>query len=232
MIAEARRALWVMVGFLAIIWIVQIFNSIDGYRLDDDYGIVARDVGTLPYIFTAPFLHVSWAHIEDNSGPLFIFGFLAAYRGVRKFLGVSLLIMVVSGFGAWLTNESNTVAVGASGVLFGYFGYIIVRGLFDRHLIDIVLGLVMALCFAYSFSVLLPTEGIDWQGHAFGFAAGLLGGWLFRERRPKQQAGTPSVPAPVTTEVAAVPPAPAPSAPKADPADRLEQLRRQVRGSG
>jgi membrane associated rhomboid family serine protease len=87
MIAEARRALWVMVGVLAAIWIVQIVNAADGYRLTWDYGIQARDVGTLPHIFTAPFLHFNWSHIEDNSGPLFIFGFLAAYRGVRKFLG-------------------------------------------------------------------------------------------------------------------------------------------------
>ena len=71
-------------------------------------------------------------------------------------------------------------------MVFGYFGYIIVRGAFDRHRIDIVIGLVMALCFAYQFTVLLPTEGIDWQGHAFGFVGGLLGGWLFRDRRPKQ----------------------------------------------
>jgi membrane associated rhomboid family serine protease len=193
MIAEARKALWVMVAFLAILWLVQIFNAIDNYDLSRDYGIEAREVGSLPEIFSAPFLHYSWAHIEGNSGPLFIFGFLAAYRGVKKFIAVTVLIALISGLGAWFVSPSHSVTAGASGMVFGYFGYIIVRGLFDRHRIDIVLGLVMALCFAYQFSALLPGEtGVSWQGHLFGFVGGVLGGWFFRDRRPKP-AETPAL---------------------------------------
>ncbi|MDQ0379017.1 rhomboid family intramembrane serine protease [Amycolatopsis thermophila] len=195
MIAEARKALWVMVGFLAVIWIVQIVNWATGYRLSFDLGIESRDVSSLPEIFTAPFLHGSWGHIEGNSGPLFIFGFLAAYRGVRRFFGVTLLIIVGSGLGVWFVAGANTITVGASGVVLGYFGYIIVRGLFDRRPIDIVIGLVMALCFAYQFAALLPAEeGISWQGHLFGFAAGVIGGWVFRERRRKQVEPAPADP--------------------------------------
>ncbi|MTD56977.1 rhomboid family intramembrane serine protease [Amycolatopsis pithecellobii] len=187
LLAEARKALWVMVGILMVLWIVQIINAALGYELSFDYGIRAREPGSLPEIFSAPFLHFSWAHIEGNSGPLFIFGFLAAYRGVKKFLGVSALIVIGSGLGAWFTSGAGTVGAGASGVVFGYFGYIIVRGLFDRRPIDLVIGLVMALCFAYQFSLLIPAgEGIGWQAHLFGFIAGVVGGWLFRERRPKK----------------------------------------------
>src|SRR6266511_5933440 len=80
-LAEARKALLVMVGFIAVIWIVQLANWADHYQLSLTYGIRPRDAGSLPDIVTAPFLHFSWAHIEGNSGPLFIFGFLAAYRG-------------------------------------------------------------------------------------------------------------------------------------------------------
>ena len=64
--------------------------------------------------------------------------------------------------------ESST----SSGLVFGYLGYVIVRGIFDRHTIDIVIGLVMALCFAYQFTALLPANGISWQGHVFGLVAG------------------------------------------------------------
>lgn len=186
MIAEAKKALWVMVGLLAVLWLVQIVNAVEGYDLSNEFGIEARDPASLPEIFTSPFMHSSWSHIEGNSGPLFVFGFLAAYRGVKKWLGVSALIIVASGLGIWFVSPAHSVTVGASGLVFGYFGYIIVRGLFDRHPIDIVLGLVMALCFAYQFTSLLPTdERISWQGHLFGFAGGIIGGWLFRDRRPK-----------------------------------------------
>ncbi len=206
MIAEALRALWVMVGFLAIIWLVQVVNWADDYRLSVSYGIHARDLGDITGVITAPFLHLSWSHIEGNSGPLFIFGFLAAFRGVKRFLGLTALIVVVSGAGAWLTSGSNTVTAGASGVVFGYFGYVIVRGFFDRHRVDIVVGLVMALCFAYQFSVLLPHHGISWQGHLSGFVAGIAGGWFFRERRPGkakvEDDGTKTRPLPAPTGAA------------------------------
>src|SRR6266568_5149530 len=134
-LAEARKALFVMVGFIAVIWIVQLANWADHYQLSLTYGIRPRDAGSLPDIVTAPFLHFSWAHIEGNSGPLFIF---------------------TSGLGAWLTESSHSVGAGASGLVFGYLGYILVRGIFDRHPIDLLIGAVMALCFAYQFSVLLP----------------------------------------------------------------------------
>jgi membrane associated rhomboid family serine protease len=181
-LAEARKALFVMVGFLAVLWIVQIANVVDSYRLTFDYGIRPRDIGSLPDILTAPFFHFSWEHIEGNSGPLFIFGFLAAYRGVRKFAGVTVLVILTSGFAAWFTETPGSVGAGASGVVFGYFGYIMVRGLFDRHAIDVLIGAVMALCFAYQFTVLLPQRGIGWQAHIGGLVGGVLAGWVFRER--------------------------------------------------
>jgi membrane associated rhomboid family serine protease len=181
-LAGARRALFVMVGVLAVLWLIQIVNWADGYRLTYDYGIRGRDVASLPDIITAPFLHFSWSHIEGNSGPLFIFGFLAAYRGVAKFALLTGLVVLTSGLAAWFAESPGTVGAGASGVVFGYFGYIMVRGFFDRHGLDILVGAVMALCFAYQFTVLLPHAGIGWQAHIGGLVGGIAGGWLLRDK--------------------------------------------------
>jgi membrane associated rhomboid family serine protease len=202
-LAEAAKAFWVMVGVLAVIWVVQVVNWADDYRLSLSYGIHARDFSDVTGIVTAPFLHLSWGHIEGNSGPLFIFGFLAAFRGVKRFLSLTALIVLVSGAGAWLMSGPGTVTAGASGVVFGYFGYVIVRGFFDRHRLDIAVGLVMALCFAYQFAVLLPHRGISWQGHLFGFAAGIAGGWLLRDRGAAGVRGGGSRPPAAPTGVAA-----------------------------
>jgi membrane associated rhomboid family serine protease len=224
----ARRALFVMVGVLAVLWIVQIINSADGYALSTSYGIQGgRDVSTLPYILTAPFLHFSWAHIEGNSGPLFIFGFLAAYRGVAKFAWVTAVVVVTSGLAAWFTEAPHTVGAGASGVVFGYFGYIMVRGFFDRHAIDMLVGAVMALCFAYQFTVLLPHAGIGWQDHIGGLAGGVLAGWLFRERRAGRaaaaDAGTALAPRPPGKPLTGKP-GEAYSGPRADLHRQLDDL--------
>jgi membrane associated rhomboid family serine protease len=215
-LAEARKALFVMVGFIALIWVIQIVNWADHYGLDISYGIKPRDPGRLPDILTAPFLHVSWAHIEGNSGPLFIFGFLAAYRGVTKFLGVTVVVILTSGLAAWIFGSPGTVGVGASGVVFGYFGYIMVRGFFDRHPIDMLIGAVMALCFAYQFTVLLPQAGIGWQAHIGGLVGGIASGWVFRDRRP----GSPRAARPRPGRS----PAPSGDGPRADLHKQLDDL--------
>ncbi|MFJ8107519.1 rhomboid family intramembrane serine protease [Streptomyces sp. NPDC096132] len=195
MIAEARKAFFVMFGFLAVVWLVQLGNFADDYAPAREYGVVSGDLDTLPHILTAPFLHWSWAHIESNSGPLFIFGFLAAYRGVLRFLGLSLLVAVTSGLAVWFFEGGNVETVGASGLIFGYFGYVVVRGLFDRHLIDTLIGVVMAASFAYMLTVTVPgTPGVSWLAHLGGLIGGLVGAWLFRDRRGKRPAAQPPAP--------------------------------------
>ena len=178
-----RDALIVMGAFLAVIWILQVFNWADGYRLDTEFGILPEHVSRLGDIFTAPFLHFSWDHIEGNSGPLFVFGLLAAYRGVVKFLGVTLIVAVTSGLAVWLF-QGDQLTVGASGLIFGYFGYVLARGLIDRNLIDALAAVVMALSYAYILTVAIPgTPGVSWIDHLGGLVGGLACGWIFRSRR-------------------------------------------------
>ena len=163
---------------------LQILNWADHYRLDASYGILPHDVARLPDIFTAPFLHYSWDHIEGNSGPLFVFGLLAAYRGVVRFLGVTVLVAVTSGLAVWLFQGSQTLTVGASGLIFGYFGYVLARGVIDRNLIDALAAVVMALSYAYILTVAIPgTPGVSWIGYLGGLIGGLAAGWIFRARR-------------------------------------------------
>lgn len=201
-LTNARRALFVMAGLLALLWAIQVANWADGYRLDHSWGITPDNLASLPYILTAPFLHWNWTHIEANSGPLFIFGFLAAYRGIGKWAGVTAIVIVTSGLSAWLFESPGSVGVGASGVVFGYLGYILVRGIFDRRGIDLLIGAIMALCFAYQFTVLLPHQGIGWQDHIGGLVGGIAAGWLLRERRAARpraasdREGAAAVPAP------------------------------------
>jgi membrane associated rhomboid family serine protease len=183
-VAEAKKAFFLMVGFIALIWVLQIFNWVGHNRLDYDYGILPRNIERLPQIFSAPFLHFSWDHIEGNSGPLFVFGLLAAYRGVKKFLGVTLIVAVTSGLAVWLFQGGNELTVGASGLIFGYFGYVLSRGVFDRNLIDVLTALVMALSYAYILTVAIPgAPGVSWIGHLGGLIGGIASGWIFRTRR-------------------------------------------------
>lgn len=193
-LGEARKALLVMLVAIGAIWALQIANWADGYGLDQRFGILPRDFFRLPDIVVAPFLHFSWTHIEANSGPLFVFGCLAAFRGVSRFVGVTAVVVVTSGLAVWLFQSSNELTVGASGVIYGYFGYVVVKGLFDRRLLDVAVGVVMALSFAYILVAVVPgTPGVSWEGHLGGLVGGVFSGWLFRIHRPEvTQLGIPS----------------------------------------
>lgn len=189
LIAEARKAFFVMFGFLAVVWAVQLANWGSDYRFARDFAVIAGRTGSLPDILTAPFLHLSWEHIESNSGPLFVFGFLAAYRGVARFLGLTALVAVVSGLAIWMFEHDGVGTVGASGLVFGYFGYVVVRGFFDRHLIDSLVGVVMGASYAYTLTLTVPgTPGISWLAHLGGLVGGVVGAWVFRDRRAKVRA--------------------------------------------
>ncbi|MEU1312900.1 rhomboid family intramembrane serine protease [Streptomyces cinnamoneus] len=184
MIAEARKAFFVMFGFLAVVWALQLANWGSDYDLARRYAVVAGEVDRLPGMLTAPFLHLSWAHIESNSGPLFVFGFLAAYRGVARFFGLTALVAVASGLAIWFFEHDGVGTVGASGLVFGYFGYVVLRGFFDRHLIDSLVGVVMGASYAYTLTLTVPgTPGISWLAHLGGLVGGVIGAWVFRDRR-------------------------------------------------
>ena len=184
-VRQVRDALVLVGGFVALIWVLQVFNWADGYRLDTQFAIYPHNVGRLADIFTAPFLHLSWQHIEGNTVPLFVLGVLAAYRGRGKFLLVSLIIAVTSGLAVWLFQSSGEPTVGASGLIFGYFGYVLIRGFFDRNLVDIGVGVVAGLLYWTILQVAIPgTPGISWIGHLGGLFGGVLAAWVLRTPAP------------------------------------------------
>jgi len=185
-VRKVRDALVLMGAFIALIWILQVFNWADGYRLDLHFGILPHHVDRLPEVFSAPFLHFSWQHIEGNTVPLFVLGVLAAYRGIKKFLLATFIIAVVSGLAVWLFQSGNELTVGASGLIFGYFGYVLTRGFFDRNLVDIGVGVVAGLLYWTILQVAIPgNPGISWIGHLGGLLGGVLAAWVLRTRGPR-----------------------------------------------
>jgi membrane associated rhomboid family serine protease len=185
-----RNALIVMGAFLALIWLLQVLNWTDHYRLDQEYGILPRSLGRLGDIFTAPFLHASWQHIEGNSLPLFVLGVAAAYRSVLRFLALSVIVAITSGLAVWLFQGGAGVTIGASGLIFGYFGYVLVRGIVDRNWIDLAVGVLAGAAYYSILAVALPgTPGISWLAHIGGLAGGVLAAWLLRTQRALPSGG-------------------------------------------
>ncbi|MFI6939127.1 rhomboid family intramembrane serine protease [Streptomyces sp. NPDC050418] len=173
-----------MAAWLGLLWLLEAVDVASGHALDT-YGIAPREPGELRDVIPAAFLHYGWDHLIANSMPLLVLGFLAALSGLRRFFSVVALITVASGLGVWLTAPAHSVTAGASGVVFGLFGYLLIRGFVDRRAVDVVIGLLVGVVYgSILWGVLPTTEGISWQGHLFGLLGGVLAAFVFRRTDP------------------------------------------------
>jgi membrane associated rhomboid family serine protease len=189
-----------MLSWVALLWALEAIDGTNG-PIVREYGIQPRDVDEIMDIFPAAFLHFGWDHVMANTLPLLIFGFLAAVRGLGRFIGVVLLVIVVSGLGVWLTAPAGSNTAGASGLVFGLFGYLLVRGFVERDAFDITVGISVLLLYgSILWGVLPTTAGVSWQGHLFGLIGGVLAAfWLRRTpaaHRPARQARGGTGPSP------------------------------------
>ena len=172
-----------MAGWLALLWVLEAVDVISGHRLDT-FGIVPRRSGELLDIVPSAFVHFGFAHLASNSLPLLVLGFIAALRGIGRYLAVAFAIIVVDGMGVWLFSPAHTNTAGASGLIFGLFSYLLIRGFVDHRVLDVVVGVAIGAYYGTSivWGVLPTNTGVSWQGHLFGLVGGLIAAFLFRER--------------------------------------------------
>ncbi|NUP61836.1 MAG: rhomboid family intramembrane serine protease [Nonomuraea sp.] len=181
-LSSAIKSIVLVVAMLAVMWVLEGVDYVLGGSLDM-YGIAGWDPDGLVGIFFAPFLHGGFGHLMANSVPLLILGFLAAVRDIRKFLWASLLIIVIGGLGTWVSSP-GVITIGASGLVFGYFGFVLARGVFDRRAVDILIGIGVGVAYYSILWGLLPNQqGISWQGHLFGLVGGVVAAWVLRRRK-------------------------------------------------
>jgi membrane associated rhomboid family serine protease len=179
LVKTARRAALfegaaVIGGLVGLMWVIEIVNKIDGQRLSSD-GIYPRTLSGLPGILSAPFLHAGFGHLLGNTIPFVVLGLVIAAAGARRVIEVTAIVILVGGLGTWLTAGGGTDTVGASGVVFGYAGFLIARGFFTRNIGALLVGVVVALLFGGALaSDLVPQSGISWQDHLFGGLGGIL----------------------------------------------------------
>ena len=170
----------VLGGALGVLWLVFALNTLDGGGLMG-YGIVPRTELGLRGIVFAPFLHANRAHLAANSVPFLILGWLVMLRNARHFWAVTVAAMLGSGVVAWTIGAPDTVHIGASGVIFGYLGFLMLSGWFARRFWSIALSLAVTLLRGGLVLGVMPGQpGVSWQAHLGGFAGGVIAARQFR----------------------------------------------------
>jgi membrane associated rhomboid family serine protease len=174
----------ILFTLVLLAWLVELVDELAYGGALDRFGIQPRTIAGLWGILAAPLLHVGWVHLASNTGPFIVLGWLVLLRGLRDFLIVTLSAVVIGGMGVWVFGAANSITVGASGVVFGYLGYLLARGFFERSIWSVILGIAAGILYGGVLWGLLPGQrGISWEGHLFGLVGGVAAARLLVSRR-------------------------------------------------
>ncbi len=181
---RARTGLVTVVGLVAVLWAVFLLDVLLGNALVRNLGIAPRQADGLDGVLFAPLLHGGVEHLAGNTFPLLVLGFLVFLEGARRFALAVGTSWLTSGVGTWIFGGGLTI--GASGVVFGLFTYLVTRGFYNRDWKQIVLAVVLFGAYGSILWGVLPTVGsnISWQAHLFGALGGILAAFLLKRKRP------------------------------------------------
>jgi membrane associated rhomboid family serine protease len=181
--ARISSGIKLLVAIVGLMWLSEIVDTALHGRLDQ-YGIIAREPDGLFGIITAPFLHLGFGHLISNTLPLVTLGAIIAVSGALRLFSVTAIVTTIGGLGTWLISPPHTITIGASGLVFGYAAYLIARGIFNRRLGQVAIGVIVVIVWGSALlGGLLPQDGISWQGHLFGGIAGILAAWILADDR-------------------------------------------------
>jgi membrane associated rhomboid family serine protease len=177
-ISEQLKWLGWILGFMLI---VEIVNLLTG-RMLSAFGVIPRTPSSLGFIFTAPFIHGSVTHFASNMVTLAVFTALVFQFGRVRFVQVSLLLITLTGLLVWVFGRS-AIHIGASGVIYGYFGYLVLAGMLSRKVTLTLISIFVAIFYGTMiFGVLPSSPYISWESHLFGFLSGLIVAYFMRDK--------------------------------------------------
>lgn len=177
--ASAAGGFLAPVLLLALIWAVHIADALlPGSFLV--WGLRSWDPDSLAGLVLGPLLHASWTHLISNSLPLLVMGWLVAVEGAGRFWLVTAVAALIGGIGTWLLSAPGTLTVGASVLVFGYFGYVVVRAFLPGRMRRRIVyaGAAVVVIVLYGSAVLTGIfgagSGVSWQGHLCGGLGGVV----------------------------------------------------------
>lgn len=169
---EIKAHIAILGTIVAAMWLLEFVDIALGGRLNY-LDIYPRSTIGLRGILLAPFLHLNFQHLISNTIPFVVMGWFVMLRGIPEFFKVSVIVALASGIGTWLFGSAG-LHIGASGVVFGYFGFLLSRAYFERSSLSIALSLAVGLLYGGLIWGVLPGRfGISWEGHLFGFLGGI-----------------------------------------------------------
>lgn len=172
---ELRNQIIIIGIFVTIFWIVEICDHTFFNGHLDLFGIIPRNFIGLRGIIFAPFLHGNFPHLIANTPPFIALAWFVMLQNTSDFFIVTAITMLIGGLGVWLIAPTGSVTVGASILIFGYLGFMLSRGYFQKNKPSISLSLLVFFLYGSLIWGVLPSmPQVSWQGHLFGFIGGVI----------------------------------------------------------
>ncbi len=179
---KAMKDYKLLLIYIVLLWGIEIVNLLLSHGLNH-YALRPREVGSLYGIITMHFLHNSIGHLLSNTIPLLVLGFFVS--SLNKLPRVTFLIMLFTGSLVWIFARDGLHA-GASGLVMGYWGYLISNAYFNRSFKNIAIAVITLIIYSGAVFTLFDfRSGISFEGHIFGFISGVFCAWLWAGRKHK-----------------------------------------------
>ena len=165
----------ILIFSIAIFWAVEILDFFVFNGGLDRYGIQPHNLIGLRGIAFAPFLHGGFGHLIANTIPFLTLGWLTMIQETSDFYIASIMSALVGGIGVWIFGFPDSVHIGASILIYGYLGFLLLRGYFQKNFPSIALAVFVAIAYGSFIWGVFPSRiGVSWQGHLFGFLGGAI----------------------------------------------------------
>jgi membrane associated rhomboid family serine protease len=174
-----NKSIKIFIAFIIIIWLIQLLSYIIPLQ---QYGLVPRTSYGLMGIFTSPFLHANWNHLIGNTTSLIGLSIILFYLERDKMITKMVLMVIIGGCLTWLFARTAN-HIGASGLIFAIWGYILLSAWFSRKSKYIWLSILVIFLYGGMIYGIFPLQaGVSWEGHLFGLIAGIYLAWYFHKR--------------------------------------------------
>ena len=174
----------ILIVAIAIFWGVEIADFLMFNGGLDSYGIQPHSIIGLRGIVFAPLLHGGFAHLMANTIPFVTLGWLTMIQETKDFYIASIMSALIGGAGVWLFGSPQSVHIGASILIYGYLGFLLLRGYFQKNFPSIALSIFVAIVYGGFIWGVFPSQmGISWQGHLFGFIGGAIAAKMVAQER-------------------------------------------------
>jgi len=172
------EAIRLISAFVVLIWCVALLNHISGYSFNQ-FGILPREtVGLVGVVFWV-LLHGDYVHAFMNSTPLLFLGFFVALRGPALFFKITFLVWFSAGAMVWIFGR-EAIHIGASGLVFGYFGFLLAVAIYERNLFDLAVASLTLFYYGGMFFGVLPLESfVSWESRLAGLISGIIAARMF-----------------------------------------------------